>query len=100
MSFRTHPGKFTLVDLSDDEDEEGNQSDIENDEAYPSKLDPNIQNLLNRIVSKGSLEGELTSMKLDSEKMPLQRVKRHTVHEALAELSLIQDIIKVCSPTL
>ncbi|EKX47386.1 hypothetical protein GUITHDRAFT_137559 [Guillardia theta CCMP2712] len=94
MSFRTHPGKFTLVDLSDDEDEEGNQSDVENDETYRSKLDPNIQNLLNRIVSKGSLEGELTSMKLDSEKMPLQRVKRHTVHEALAELSLIQDIIK------
>eukprot|EP00960_Hanusia_phi_P037720 753086-Hanusia_phi.AAC.4 len=94
MSFRTHPGKFTLVDLSDDEDEENN-SDAENDGEYQSNLEPSVQDLLTRIVSKASLEKGLTSMNLDSEKMPLQRVKRHAVHEALAELSLIQDIIKL-----
>ena len=96
FAFRTVPGKFSLVDHSDgegDSDSEGEAEGAGAEEAE-SMLDETVQGLVMGMLGKHAISDEARALDVDLDKLPLRKLKRHRVHEALAELSSIQGILQ------
>lgn len=97
-SFEKVPGKYDLVDkdysstgtASKDEVDTADKPKIE---IPPSKLDKNLQNLIELICNVTEMENLLKEMKFDSEKAPLGKLSKNQIKAGYAALKQIEEHI-------
>ena len=94
-AFRTFPyPAFNLVEDSDEEAESESDEEAELADTAGARLwNLEVQGLVKKMMGAQSLKGALHGMHVDTEKLPLQRLKRRRVHTALAQLDEIQKLL-------
>jgi hypothetical protein len=78
-------------------EEEGEESDEEAELANSASAkmwNLEVQELVKNLVSRKALETAVRDMDVDLEKMPLSKLQRHKVNGALAQLSLMQKLLR------
>lgn len=96
------PGKYTFIERNyegtEDEDKVKTKPDKEVTRKAQSKLPKAVQNLVSFIFSQEYLLSTMTQLSYDTEKLPLGKLSRGTLHKGFA---ILQDIAElVASPRL
>ena len=93
--FRAHPGKYTLVEVSDEEEGEESDEEVEFADSADARLwNLEVQGLVKTLVGKQALQAAVRGMHIDCEKLPLYKIKRHRVNSALAQLAEMQNLLR------
>jgi poly [ADP-ribose] polymerase 2/3/4 len=100
-SFEKYPGKYDLVEKDYSSNEKSSSSNVTNDinvdkpkiEIPPSKLDKNLQNLIELICNVTEMENLLKEMKFDAEKAPLGKLSKNQIKAGYSALKEIEDHI-------
>ena len=91
FAFRTVSGKYTMEDLSDDDENFESSSD---EVEVTSLLESRIRDLISRVISSKTMDRVLASLGVDTSKLDSRRLKGNVVRESYAELVSIQKILQ------
>ncbi len=91
FAFRTVSGKYTMEQLSEDEDQVDSSAD---EDEVPSRLDIRVQSLIALLFSSKTIDRILKSLGMDTDKLNFRRLKGSIIRESYAELVSIQKIMQ------
>ena len=94
-NFQKRPGKFLPIDVdygSDETDLDKLQSEMKKD--YKGKLHPEIANLVKLIFDVQTMKQTLKEIEIDTEKLPLGKLKKSHISKGYEVLTEIQNLIK------
>ncbi|GAM22252.1 hypothetical protein SAMD00019534_054270 [Acytostelium subglobosum LB1] len=91
------PGKYYMVELEDEEHDNGASDNFVDDTAAlsnaPTSLPQETQELMRIIYNFGHIAEKLKSMKVNLDKMPLGKISQRQIKSAYAVLTEIQDLL-------
>ncbi|KAK8390955.1 hypothetical protein O3P69_016955 [Scylla paramamosain] len=102
--FNAHPGKYTMIDIEDDEEEEadavdGGQQLVKVTKSYGDcPLDYRTQLMIMIIFSDDMFTNQMSRMNLDIKKMPLGKLSKVQIAKGLEALLDIEAAIKKNEP--
>ncbi|KAM4650918.1 protein mono-ADP-ribosyltransferase PARP3 isoform 1-T3 [Discoglossus pictus] len=100
-NFTAHPGKYTMIEVEHDDNEETGEAMVKVDEVdgvskkvRPSTLDKSTQDLMTLIFSSDMFKDAMQTMNLDIKKMPLGKLSKAQIakgFDALEDLQAAMD---------
>lgn len=89
--FSKLPNRYALVDVDYTDDEKVKQ--IQEKSAIPSKLPPQVQDIIKLIFDVDAMKQTMLEFELDLEKMPLGKLSRKQLEEAYSVLNKLDNLI-------
>lgn len=90
-NFQKKAGKYTMVDVDYTDDEKIKQMEAKS--AIPSKLPPQVQDIIKLIFDVDAMKQTMMEFELDLEKMPLGRLSKKQLEEAYGVLNQLDNLI-------
>lgn len=88
-NFVKYPGKMVLMDVSYDD-----APDLNKKLKIPSKLPPQVQDLMSLIFNINDMKDVMLEYELDYDKMPLGKLSKRQIQEAYSILTKLQEHIE------
>ncbi|CAB3383108.1 Hypothetical predicted protein [Cloeon dipterum] len=89
-SFQKRPGKYFMQDIDYGQGQQDNLIKLE-DGGVPSKLQPQVQQLMKLLFNVQAMKETLLEFELDLEKMPLGKLTQKQLRAAYSELAKLQE---------